>query len=65
MGAEGEGAFDLCELGFGQPKIPGRGIFGSVLRTGSFGDREERRLPDQELERNLTRCRPVRGGDFR
>ena len=63
-GSEREGRVDPGEFGFAQTEIPRSRVLLRMLGVGRLGDREERRPPHEEAERNLARGRMMRVGDL-
>ena len=63
-GTAREGLVDPGHVHVGQVEVACPGIFRTVLRVGGLGDRESRRPPRQERQRDLTRCRVVLGGNL-
>jgi hypothetical protein len=64
QGAKWKSSVNPSKIGFGQAKVSTVRIFDCVIGIGSLGDREERRPPYQEPERDLMRSGRVRSSDF-
>ena len=59
-----EGGIDPRDLGLRQLYIGRAGILLDMLDAGRFGDREDRRLPQQKCKRDLARGRIMRLRDI-
>ena len=60
-----EGGINPRDLGVRQLYIERAGILFDMLDAGCFGDREDRRLPQQKCKRDLARGRIMRLRDIR